>query len=427
MKIDSAPRRSCLASSTTRRLHGLRLGTLLLLLAVSWVGARADFVVGPGDVIGVAMPGLVESLQRVQVQPDGTITVPRVGAVHVIGLTRLAIQERIETILAGKIFRQMTSDGRETIIVIKPDDVAVSIVEYRPVFISGDVVNPGQFAFRPQMTLRQALALAGGVTGVQRRSGSDPAELQADHKRTLFDLVRQKLHAARLNAELTERDSIDIRLDEASPPLASALLKSEAEALKLSIANHAQERDYLVGAIRQAEQQIAALTAQEEQERAGLEADTGDLERAQKQFGQGNLPSPRVADIRRAVLLSSTRRQQTAVNLLQTARQRNELAWKLSRLDRDRRVALLAEQREALTLIATLQAKLDGLATRLKQGGSRLALNSLPDREVATATVVRRGPESWKTQTIDWDADLRPGDVIDVKVPVHDPWEGFLN
>ena len=277
------------------------------------------------------------------------------------------------------------------------------------------------------MTLRQAITLAGGVTGVQRRPGSDPAEIRAERKRALVDLVRQKLHAARLDAELLLRETIDIRLDDSSPALVSELLKSEMEALKLSVANHNHEREYLAGAIRQAEQQIAALTAQEEQERAGLEADTADLERAQKQFGQGNLPSPRVADIRRAVLLSSTRRQQTAVNLLQTARQRNELAWKLSRLDRDRRIALLAEQREAVTMIASLQAKLEGLTTRLNQGGRGQVGDGPVDPQVVAATVVRRSADSWKTLTIDWDSDLRPGDVIDVKVPIHDPWQGFSN
>ena len=42
--------------------------------------------------------------------------------------------------------------------------VSVSIVEYRPFFINGEVKNPGGYAFQPGLTIDKAAALAGGYT-----------------------------------------------------------------------------------------------------------------------------------------------------------------------------------------------------------------------------------------------------------------------
>ena len=53
-------------------------------------------------------------------------------------------------------------DGREDAIIIEPNDVIATVVEYRPIYVNGDVSKPGEHPYRPQMTVRQAVALSGG-------------------------------------------------------------------------------------------------------------------------------------------------------------------------------------------------------------------------------------------------------------------------
>ena len=42
--------------------------------------------------------------------------------------------------------------------------VYVSIIEYRPFFVNGEVTKPGGFAYQPGLTIRKAISLAGGLT-----------------------------------------------------------------------------------------------------------------------------------------------------------------------------------------------------------------------------------------------------------------------
>ena len=40
----------------------------------------------------------------------------------------------------------------------------VSVLKFRPIYIAGEVEDPGQYAFVPGMTVQQAIVLAGGDT-----------------------------------------------------------------------------------------------------------------------------------------------------------------------------------------------------------------------------------------------------------------------
>ena len=42
--------------------------------------------------------------------------------------------------------------------------VAVEVSEFRPIFILGEVSKPGQYPYRPGMTLLSAVSVAGGFT-----------------------------------------------------------------------------------------------------------------------------------------------------------------------------------------------------------------------------------------------------------------------
>jgi len=126
-----------------------------------------------------------EQRNRVQIQIDGTIALPGVGTVEVAGLTPAELQTRMETLLQSKILRQRSPDGREQALVVKPGDIMTSVVEYRPIYVTGDVLTPGQQVYRASMTVRQAVAVAGGFSLLRSRAaqpGTDPADLVRDYQ-----------------------------------------------------------------------------------------------------------------------------------------------------------------------------------------------------------------------------------------------------
>jgi polysaccharide export outer membrane protein len=80
----------------------------------------------------------------------GVISFPFLGEVEVFGLTVTEVQEKIAA-------------GLKEGYLVNPK-VSVSVIEYRRFYVSGEVKQPGGFAFLPGLTIRKAISLAGGFT-----------------------------------------------------------------------------------------------------------------------------------------------------------------------------------------------------------------------------------------------------------------------
>lgn len=116
-------------------------------------GVPSDFPVGPGDVLEIDVPGLEELKEReVRIAADGTIRLPLLGAVPVVGLTQ---QE-----LSDDLSRRLES-------VMYDPSVIVFVKEYRSRIVSviGAVEKPGFYSLASESeTLLDVIAQAGGRT-----------------------------------------------------------------------------------------------------------------------------------------------------------------------------------------------------------------------------------------------------------------------
>ena len=107
------------------------------------------YKLGPGDVLTIRVFGEDDlSREKIKLTDSGTLSLPGVGELVVLGKTlgeveRLAIER-----LKGRI-------------LVNPQ-VSVFVEEYRPFFINGMIEKPGGYPFQPGLTVRKAAALAGG-------------------------------------------------------------------------------------------------------------------------------------------------------------------------------------------------------------------------------------------------------------------------
>lgn len=111
---------------------------------------REVYRLNHGDRLSVQVYGESELSKEYQVGSNGRISFPFLGEVEVIGLTASEIGERLVGLLRGSY-------------LIDPK-VTVTVVRYRPVYINGQVRQPGAQDFEPGLTVRQAISLAGGLT-----------------------------------------------------------------------------------------------------------------------------------------------------------------------------------------------------------------------------------------------------------------------
>ncbi len=109
------------------------------------------YLLGPGDLVRIRVydePDL--SLDEIRIGMAGSLSFPLLGDVPVVGQT----PERLEAYLVDRLKGPY---------LVNPS-VTVSILEYRPFYINGEVRKPGSYSFYPGMTIDRAISVAGGFT-----------------------------------------------------------------------------------------------------------------------------------------------------------------------------------------------------------------------------------------------------------------------
>ena len=385
----------------------------------------AEYKIDVGDLIEIMVARVPELQRRVPVKSNGTISFPLLGTLFVAGLPSSEVEANIQAGLATKIFRQRTPDGRENAVAIEPDEVTAVVVQYRPIYVNGDVSKPGEQAFRPSMTARQAIALSGGYDILRLRMENPillSADLRGEYELLWTEFAKERARASRLNIELGDNDTLDQKLladVPISPSRKAEIVSVEAEYLRTDQADYEREKAFLQHSIEQGNEQIKVLSEQNAKEEQGVQADVEELQRINELFGKGSLPSPRVTDARRSVLLSSTRKLQTAAQLMQVKKQQDDIARQLERIDDLRKIKLLGDLQDARTKLGQLRAKLQSVGEKLLYTAARSQV--LRGNELRPQlTVVRSGKNGPERMTVDQDSELQPGDVVEVTLRLDD-------
>lgn len=109
-----------------------------------------DYRMNAGDRISVRVYGESDLNIDVMLGESGSINYPFLGELKVSGLTPSELESIIVKGLKGDY-------------LINPS-VTVSIAQYRPIFIYGEVQVPGGYSYQPGLTVGKAAALAQGIT-----------------------------------------------------------------------------------------------------------------------------------------------------------------------------------------------------------------------------------------------------------------------
>ena len=112
--------------------------------------AGEGYRLATGDKVKVTVYGEDDLSLETRISDRGTISFPLIGVLPVTGLTIGGLEDLIT--------RELKPDY-----LVNPR-VSVSILEYRRIFVNGQVNSPGAYPFQPGMTVRHAIAIAGGFT-----------------------------------------------------------------------------------------------------------------------------------------------------------------------------------------------------------------------------------------------------------------------
>lgn len=129
---------------------------ICVLVVISWMCAASasadtkEYRMNTGDRISIRVYGEADLSVDAMLDESGSINYPFLGELKAIGLTPSELEGLVVSGLKGDY-------------LINPS-VTVSIVQYRQVFIYGEVQVPGGYSYQPGLTVGKATALAQGLT-----------------------------------------------------------------------------------------------------------------------------------------------------------------------------------------------------------------------------------------------------------------------
>ncbi|HTQ71928.1 MAG TPA: polysaccharide biosynthesis/export family protein [Acidocella sp.] len=136
--------------------------------------STGPYLLGPGDVLTLRVYDQDQISGTYHLDDSGFIDLPLLGLVRAGGASTGDLAARITAALQA---RQL---------ILHPS-VAVEVSAYRPFYILGEVNSPGQYPYRPGMTVLTAISIAGGFTyraetdyvGLTRDLGSKAVQYRA--------------------------------------------------------------------------------------------------------------------------------------------------------------------------------------------------------------------------------------------------------
>ena len=114
------------------------------------IATPQNYVLGPGDKLIIDVYGASQESLSLTVSPDGDITVPECGPIHVSGLTVSSAQARIKSRL-GEFYSS--------------SDIKTTVGQTRSILVNvmGEVKTPGTYTLSAFATVFHAIYMAGGI------------------------------------------------------------------------------------------------------------------------------------------------------------------------------------------------------------------------------------------------------------------------
>jgi polysaccharide export outer membrane protein len=113
------------------------------------VAVEPDYIIGPQDVLDIDVWQEKEFSRVSPVRPDGKISLPLLNDVQAAGYTPLQLSAIITNLL-----KKYVTDPQVTI--------EVAQINSRMIFLSGEITRPGAIPLLRNMTVLQAISMAGG-------------------------------------------------------------------------------------------------------------------------------------------------------------------------------------------------------------------------------------------------------------------------
>jgi protein involved in polysaccharide export with SLBB domain len=387
------------------------LAAALLALGAA-AGQASPAALAPGDEVELDVLGDAEPPRRMAIAEDGRVAAPLIGAVAIGGLTAEAAQALVERLLA---------DGGY---LVAPR-VSLIVAAHRPVYVLGDVRTPGVVAYRPGLTVEQAVGLAGGpATAVETPENRLLArtQIEGDLAATAPEIAREALSVARLSARLAGRAAIaaeDLPA-EAAPVLDQVPLErlkpGEERALAVQVEAHEAQRRALADEIAETETELDLLARRAANQETSIGLARLEADRMRMLIARGIRTATEEGRVERMLVDEESVHLAILAQISQARSRLGARRSELARIESAWREAALLEIQERRAAIGALLLRRETLARRLALVSGLILVEAAPAAPPAVEHRLRRSGGAAAPAAVGPLDAVGPGDVLIVTV-----------
>ncbi|MGO4526461.1 polysaccharide biosynthesis/export family protein [Microvirga sp. 2MCAF35] len=406
--------------SAVQSVKGSFILWIIFLLILPGEAAAAEYRLGPQDKIRIKVAewraGKSEYFDwgilmgEYTVNASGSVALPLLGNLSAKGLT----VDELAKLVAETLQMRAGIPNRP--------DAAVEIVQYRPIYVVGSVQQPGEYAYRPALTVLQAIGLSGGL---YRQTESGLIRLERDrvtaigsYESARLEMRRLLVRRERLATELASGSQIPIPDDLRDDPDASRLIADEvavmntrSDALRSQLAANAELKDLFSKEIVNLEQKVAAQERQIAIARRELQTVGGLVEKGLAVNSREFALERTLADLESKMLDYTTA-------ILRARQEVSKADRDATDLQAERKAKIESERQETEAAIDQLKSRLSTSQSLINEATSvapRLLMERMEATRQITFWIVRRGDSSTVRISADADTTVEPGDVIQVE------------
>jgi protein involved in polysaccharide export with SLBB domain len=314
-------------------------------------------------------------------------------------------------------------------------DVSVEVSQFRPFYIVGQVAQPGEFPYRPGLTVLQAISIAGGLKTRQDTVGRYEREIISG--RSDVDLLRlSKINLmakrARLQAEQAQASNIafpqSFLQNQADKSVAAAMQQESAifETRRKGQETQLKALAELAEFLKKEQESLTAHLAFQDRQ---LELYQKDLDGIATLVKKGFATESRQTALERSLVQARSDRLSAETSLLRAQQELSRTDLSVlemkNRYDNEVRVSL----RETQSQLEDIERRSE-TASRLLYDSeltaprlanqNRKAAQSEPDY-----TIVRQSSGVNSQLKADENTPVRPGDTVKVEIPYIENNDGF--
>ena len=402
---------------------------MALILAVIFAAPPAsvlagDYKLGVSDRVKIKVQEWPDLAGEYTVTPDGVVSLPLIGNIDAVGLRLSDLAQEISDRF------QRRSEGTERVLA------AVEIAQYRPFAITGDVQRPGQYPYRPGLTVIEAISIAGGYYRPELglvRLGRDVAVENGEIHTQSVKLNRLIAHEARLSAALDGREDMLLPPELAKQkddPEILAIVKDEKAVLAPETEMRRREQAALEDIKSLYQNEITSLRGHVQALTQEQDSIGGQLKEMRSMAAKGLALAPTMFALERSLAQVASQQMATETAIVRAEENITLAEQRLTQAQQERSRAETKDLEKTKDEIAEARAKLATAIQLLHEAQigapAEARERSSENAERPGFTILRRNGETMREIVADETTLVTPDDIIKIPTVRLPPVPGNL-